>query len=58
MGVITKAVTFYVTRADGESPLSGPTILWPFGSGVTDGHAPVDRQQRPVDAAKNIRFEE
>lgn len=57
MWTINKAVTFYVTRPDGEIPLSGPSIFWPFGSGVTDGHSPVDRQQRPMDAAKNIRFE-
>ena len=50
-------VTFYVTRPDGEVPLSGPTILWPFGSGLTDGLSPIDRNQRPLDAQKNIRFE-
>lgn len=57
MWAINKPVTFYVTRPDGEVPLSGPSIFWPFGSGVSDGHSPVDRQQRPADAAKNIRFE-
>jgi len=50
-------VTFYVTRPDGQIPASGPTILWPFGSGLTDWHTANDRNQRQVDVQKNIRFE-
>lgn len=54
---IRPSVTFYVRRPDGNVPESGPSIMWKFGSGLTDGPNPMSWNQRPNDAAKNIRFE-
>jgi len=54
---IRPSVTFYVRRPDGQVPSSGPSIMWKFGSGLTDGPNPMSWNQRPADQAKNIRFE-
>lgn len=52
-----KSVTFYVTRTDGEIPAAGPSIIWPFGNGLTQGMTIRDTNQHPADAAKNVYFE-
>lgn len=54
---VRPSVTFYVRRPDGQVPQSGPSIMWKFGSGLTDGPNPMSWNQRPADQAKNIRFE-
>ncbi len=54
---VRPSVTFYVRRADGETPLSWPSIMWKFGSGLTDWPNPMAWNQRPSDQLKNIRFE-
>lgn len=54
---VKPSVTFYVRRPDGAVPESGPSIMWKFGNGLTDGPNPMAWNQRPADQAKNIRFE-
>lgn len=44
---VRPTVTFYVRRPDGAVPESGPSIMWKFGSGLTDGPNPMSWNQRP-----------